>query len=249
MTVTFTPASGPVNGVLTIPVSSTTSGGDTETTNLAVPLTGSYTTQNSGLEIVPNIADFGPQTTGAAGLTRQFTINNLTGAALSLNVALPRQFVLAGAPCTGVAANGTCTFSATFLPMTNGSITGTITAVGAPNNGATVSGLGYMKGYGLGAGMLAITGNLQQGELVNFLGRCHRGQLGGTDADTSTNAASTTPLTVRRATSQWPFLSTTTCGAAMAPGASCAVALTYFTHQPGRDGIEPAADRHRHQAR
>lgn len=237
VTVTFSPASGPVSGALTIPVSSTTSGGDSESFNLTVPLTGAYTTQNNGLEIVPNVADFGPQTTGMAGVTRQFTIDNLTGTALALNVGLPRQFVLAGAPCTSVSANGSCSFSVTFLPLTNGSITGTIAAQGTATGGATANGLGYVQGYGQGAGMLAITGNLQQSEVLNF-GQVPSGQS-AMQTLTLTNTASTTPLTVHRVTSQWPFLSTTTCGATMAPGASCTVTLTYSPINQAATGSSP----------
>jgi len=235
--VTFTPASGPVSGVATIPVTSTTSGGGTILNNLAVPLTGAYTAQNAGLEIVPTATDFGPQTTGSAGITRQLTIDNLTSTALTLNVALPRQFVLAGAPCTTTAANGSCSFSVTFLPITNGNITGTITAQGTASGASTVSGLAYLQGYGQGAGMLAITGALQPGQVLNF-GQVPSGQT-ATQTLTLTNAASATPLTVRRVTSQWPFLSVTTCGAAMAPGASCSVTLTYSPVNQAAAGSSP----------
>ena len=225
-TVTFLPASGPVSGILTVPVTETTSGGDQLVIPVTVPLAGSYTTQNAGLEIVPNTVEYGPQATGSAGVTRQFTINNLTAKALALNVALPRQFVLAGAPCTALASNAGCVFSATFLPITNGDITGTITAQGTPgDNTAAVNGLAYVEGYGTGAGMLAISGGLQPGAVLNF-GQVPSGQA-ATRTLTLTNAASSTPLTIRRITSNWPFLSTTTCGAAMAAGASCVVMLSY----------------------
>ena len=44
---------------------------------------------------------------------------------------------------------------------------------------------------------------------------------------TLSNPSTTTPLHIRRITSGWPFLSTTTCGAALAPGQSCTVTLAY----------------------
>jgi hypothetical protein len=44
---------------------------------------------------------------------------------------------------------------------------------------------------------------------------------------TLTNASTTATLTIRRITSEWPFLSTTTCGATLAPAASCTVTLSY----------------------
>ena len=238
-TVTFIPASGPVSGVLTIPVTSMTSGGDVEVTNLTVPLIGAYAAQGAALQIVPNAVQFGPQATGSAGVTRQFTINNLTASTLTLSVALP------GAVCPerralhhSLAANGSCSFSATFLPITNGDITGTIAAQGVPSGGlAAVNGLGYVEGYGLGSGMLAITGGLQPGTVLGF-GQVPSGQS-ATRTLTLTNAASSTPLTVRRVTSQWPFLSTTTCGAAMAPGASCTVTLNYTPINQAATGSSP----------
>jgi hypothetical protein len=44
---------------------------------------------------------------------------------------------------------------------------------------------------------------------------------------TLTNSSTTATLTVRRITSEWPFLSTTTCGATLAPAANCTVMLAY----------------------
>jgi hypothetical protein len=44
---------------------------------------------------------------------------------------------------------------------------------------------------------------------------------------TLSNASTTAALTIRRITSEWPFLSTTTCGATLAPAASCTVTLAY----------------------
>ena len=238
VTAIFTPVTGPASGTLTIPVTQTSSGGDQLLTNLTVQLTGAYTTQNAGLEIVPGTAEYGPQTIGSAGLTRQFTINNLTTKTLALNVALPRQFALTGAPCTTVMPNGNCSFSVTFLPLTNGDITGTITAQGTPtDNSAAVNGLAYVEGYGAGTAMLAISGGLQPGEVLNF-GQVPSGQS-ATRILTLTNAATATPLTVRRVTSNWPFLSTTTCGATMLPGGSCTVTLNYTPVNQAATGSNP----------
>ena len=76
-----------------------------------MPLTGAYAAEDAGLEIVPGAAEYGPQATGAVGETLQFTINNLTAKSLALNVGLPRQFVLAGAPCLTLTPNASCNFS------------------------------------------------------------------------------------------------------------------------------------------
>jgi hypothetical protein len=225
ITVTFTPTTGPVTGVLSIPFTSST-GGSTLLTTYTVPLTGSYTTQTSGIEITASQAEYGSQTTGATGLTRQFTIDNLGSKSLALNVALPRQFVLSGAPCTSLTPLGSCNFSVAFLPLTNGDITGTVSALATPTDGsAALNGLAYVEGYGVGAGVLSITGGLLPGNVLSF-GQAPSGQSVQKTL-TLTNASTVLPLTIRRITSQWPFLSTTSCGTTLAPAATCAVALSY----------------------
>ena len=67
---------------LTIPVTNT-AGGAPVLTNYTVPLTGAYTTEDEGLEIVADDAEYGPQATGSTGVTRQFTIDNLTAKPLT----------------------------------------------------------------------------------------------------------------------------------------------------------------------
>jgi len=225
VSVTFTPATAQAAGTLTIPITSTVDGAPV-LTNYTVPLTGAYTTEDEGLQIIANDAEFGPQATGASGVTRQFTINNLTAKPLSLAIALPRQFVLSGAPCAGLAPNASCNFSVAFLPLDNGDLTGTLFATGAPTDGsATLDGLSYVEGYGVGGGTLSVTGGLQPGDVLSF-GTVPSGQS-AQKILTLTNASATTTLTIRRITSEWPFLSTTTCGATLAPAASCTVTLAY----------------------
>jgi hypothetical protein len=223
--VSFTPATASAAGILYIPVTSTV-GGAPVLTNYTVPLTGAYTTEDEGLEIVANDAEYGPQATGSTGVTRQFTIDNLTAKSLTLAIALPRQFVLSGAPCAGLAPNASCNFSVAFLPLDNGDITGTLFAQATPTDGsATLDGLSYVEGYGVGAGTLTVTGGLQPGEVLSF-GQAPSGQT-VQKILTLTNSSTTATLTVRRITSEWPFLSTTTCGATLAPAANCTVMLAY----------------------
>jgi hypothetical protein len=240
ITVTFTPATASAVGTLTIPVTSTV-GGAPVLTNTTVPLTGAYTTEDEGLEIVADDAEYGPQATGSIGVTRQFTIDNLTAKQLSLAIALPRQFVLSGTPCAGLAPNASCNFSVTFLPLDNGDLTGTLFATGTPTDGsATLDGLSYVEGYGVGGGTLSVTGNILtgEGELVNF-GTVPSGQPSAKKNLTLTNSSTTTALTIRRITSEWPFLSTTTCGTTLAPGAYCTVTLTYTPINQAATGSNP----------
>jgi predicted small lipoprotein YifL len=221
----FTPGTANAADTLNLPVTSSLTGAATYT----VPLTGAYTSEDSGLQIIPAQADFGPQTTSSPGLTRQFTINNLTAKSLNLALALPRQFILATAPCAILAPNASCNFSVTFLPLTNGAITGTLFAQATPTDGSgPLTSLGYVEGYGLGSGSLSIAGNLTptggNGSLLNF-GQVASGQS-LSQTLTLTNPGIAT-ITIRRITTEWPFLSTTTCGAALAPGQTCTVTIAY----------------------
>jgi hypothetical protein len=223
--VKFTPGTGPVSGSLQIPVAATLAGVATLTT-YTVPLSGITTTQDAGLQILPAQAEYGPQATGSTGVTRQFTVNNLTAKTLALSVALPRQFVLTGAPCSALAPNASCNFDVTFLPLTNGDITGTLFAQAIPSdNSATLNGLAYVEGYGVGTGVLSVSG-LSSSSLLNF-GQLPSGQTIAKTLTLTNKGPAGSLLTIRRVTSEWPFLATTNCGAPLAATKSCTVALTY----------------------
>ncbi len=223
ITVLFTPTSALITDTLQIPTTSSLSGPATYT----VPLNGAYTLENSGLQILPNQTSYGPTPDGTLGGTRQFIINNLTTKSLSLDIALPRQFILSSPPCAALAPNASCNFAVTFLPLTNGNITGTLFAQATPTDGsATINGLGYVEGYGTGSGVLAITGNIIPGQPILNFGQVASGQS-ATQTLTLTNTG-TAALTIRRITSEWPFLvSQTTCGATLAPNKDCTLTLAY----------------------
>jgi hypothetical protein len=224
--VTYVPSAALAADTLSIPV--TTTAGAPATTSYTVALTGNYTTATAGLEIVPGAAQFGPSSVGQPGQTRQFTINNLTAKTLALNIAIPRQFVLAGTPCTSLTPNASCSFSVVFSPLTNGDITGSLSAQGVPSDGSpALAGIGYVEGYGTGAGTLTISGGLIVGGVFSF-GQVTSGQTATrTFTLSNLNPAGSPAITVRRVTSEPPFLSTTTCGTALAVGQSCAVTVTY----------------------
>ncbi|WP_353068876.1 choice-of-anchor D domain-containing protein [Tunturibacter empetritectus] len=221
--VTFLPTTATVTDTLQIPVTSSTTGLATYT----VPLSGAYTTESAGLQILPNQANYAATPTSTLGGTRQFTITNLTAKSLALNIALPRQFLLNGPACAALAPNASCNFNVTFLPLTNGDITGTLFAQGTPTDGsATLNGLGYVEGFGIGPATLKITGNIIPGQTVLDFGQVPSGQTAAQTV-TLTNIGAI-PLTIRRLTSQWPFLITSTlCGATLPPTVSCTATLTY----------------------
>lgn len=223
ITVTFTPTTANTTDTLQIPATSTANG----LTTYTVPLTGAYTTQNAGLQITPTQSEYGPAPTSTFGPTRQFTINNLTAKSLALSLTLPRQFTLTTPACATLTPNGSCTFSVAFLPLTNGDITGTLFAQATPTDGtATLNGLAFVEGYGIGSSSLAITGNIIPNTGVLNFGQVTSGQSSPQTLTLTNQGAS--PVTVRRITSEWPFLSTaTTCGATLAPNQSCTVTLAY----------------------
>ncbi len=223
--VVFTPQTATTAGTLSIPVTQTVNGQKIAVT-YTVALTGAYTVQNRGLEILPSAVNFGAAATGAQGGTRTFTLNNLSGKALAVSLAMPREFPLAApAGCATLAAGASCSFAVSFLPATSGALTGTVVANGVPTDGsAAVEALGYMLGYGAGDGVLTVSEATIPNAPVGF-GQVSSGQS-AQQTLTLTNSG-TGSLTIRRLTTEPPFYSTSTCGASLAVGASCAVMLTY----------------------
>jgi len=236
ISVTFIPANATVGGTLSIPVTSSAPGSPQITYTVA--LTGAYTAEDSGLQILPSQASYGPATTSTLGLTRQFLINNLTAKSLNLSLALPRQFVTEP-PCVTLAPGANCTFSVAFLPLTNGDITGTVFAQATPTDGSgTLNGLGYLEGFGNGSGTITITGDhLIPGRILDF-GQAASGQT-ATRTLAITNSGSK-PVTLRRVTSEWPFLSTTNCGTTLAPASTCTITLVYSPINQATTGSSPA---------
>ncbi len=230
LTVTYTPGPAPMVDTLSVP---TTLG------TFPIALTGSYTSANAGLQIVPALNTFGAASVGSEGVSRSLTVNNLTAKTLALNVDLPRQYMLLGEPCMTLAAGGSCTFSVAFMPLTNGEAAGTVLAQATPTDGsAALTGIGYLEAFGTGTATLSLSGALISNGIYNF-GQVASGQ---TAAQTfSVSNLGTAPLTVRRVTSAPPFLSTTTCGTALAAGQFCTVTLTYTpTNQVGTGTPSPA---------
>ena len=226
ITVVFLPANAIVDDTLFLPVTSTV--GASVTTTYTVAVSGAYTTATAGLEIVPGAAEYGAIAVGAQSPIRSFLLNNLSAKPLAVNVALPRQFVLVGPPCNSLAPNGSCTIAVSFAPLTNGDIPGTIYAHGTPSDGSpTLSGIGYVEGFGTGSGTLMITGGLLVRGVFNF-GQVASGQsVSQIFTLANNNPTGFAAITIRRVTSGPPFLSTTTCRSALSVGQTCSVTVTY----------------------
>ena len=240
---TYTPSDAPSTGVLTIPITDTTSGSPV-ITGYAVPLAGSYTQQDAGLQFLPAQVDFGPAAAAAFGPTRLVTLNNLTGKAASVTLSLPRQFALTTPnACPTLAANGSCTFGITYVPLTSGAATGTLFAQATPGDGsAALNGLMYFQGFGLTpvTSTLAVSGPLSPGTGLLDFGQVASGQSVSKTL-TITNTSATQSVTVRRVTSNPPFFALSTCGAALAPGAVCTVTVSYSPVSQVSPGTPAAA--------
>ena len=239
-TVTFTPGSASAADTLSFPITMSAAGGSTNTVTASVALSGTYTSATAGIQIVPGQATFSATTTATQGQTLLLTLNNLTAKTLALNLTLPQGFALAGAPCTALAANGSCSFSVQSIPLTNGAVTGSLFVEGTPSDGsAQVNGLAYLEGYGMGvAGTLTITGPLQAGNILNF-GQVASGQTVSQTLTLTNSSVGAEPITIRRITSPPPFLATTTCVGALAAGVSCTVTVTYAPVNQVASGSSP----------
>lgn len=241
--VSYLPGNAPVSASLNLP-GTTTIGGSPTLTNYTVALNGAYTSQNAGLQILPNLTDFGPAIVDAVGFTRSFTLNNLTAKAASVSLSLPRQFVLTTPnPCPTLAAHGSCLFSVTYLPAVSGAATGTISVQATPADGsAALGGLAYFQGYGTPApgGTLSISGPLSPGTGILDFGQVASGQSVSRVLTLTHNGPATNqPMTIRRTTSLPPFLSTTTCGSPLNSGQSCTLTLTYTANNQVSVGSAP----------
>ncbi len=235
--VSFQPGAIAVSDTLAIPVTTPGSGGTSQTATYNVALTGSYSTANIGLQVTPDSVSFGPNATSTQGTTRAFTLQNLTTKQLSLRLAVPQNYAIGGTPCTALAPGASCVETLQFVPLVNGDLPGTITVQAVPSDGsATITSLIYLDGFGVGTGTLGIGG----AQIVN--GTFNFGVVGSGRSASQTfvlandGAAGSPPITVRGITSAAPFLSTSTCGAAMAIGQTCNITLTYTPTGGGASG-------------
>ncbi|WP_161570972.1 choice-of-anchor D domain-containing protein [Granulicella sibirica] len=221
VTVTYIPSNAEATAALQIPAGSST---------YTIPLTGAYTSQNAGLQLLPAQIDFGPAPTGALAGTRTITLNNLTSKTVSVALTVPAQFAVTDAnPCATLTPNASCTFNVDSIPLTTGDPTGTLFATATPTDGSSPSTtLAYLQSYGQAPddSILAVTSPISSGTGLIDFGQLNSGQTATTTL-TLTNQSTTQPISIRRITSQPPFLSTTTCGPPLGPTQTCNITLTY----------------------
>ncbi len=231
ITVVYTPTPALAAGLLTVPVTSS-SGSTPQTTSYQLPLTGTYTLETAGLQIVPGedaSVHFGALATGSVSAARVLRVNNLSGKSLTVSTQLPRQFPLLASTCGALAPGASCTVTVAYAPLTNGDALGTLFVQGVPIDGtATLDGLGYLEGYGLANGNLIASGNFSPAGVLDF-GQVSSGSS-STQIVTLTNKTAgntAAPITIRRIHADSPFQTVTTCGASLAVNGSCTVSITY----------------------
>ncbi len=231
ITVAYTPTAALAAGLLTVPVT-TSSGGNPQTTSYQLPLTGKYTLETAGLQIVPGedaAVHFGALATGSVSAARVLRVNNLSGKSLTISTELPRQFPLLASTCGALAPGASCTVTVAYAPLTNGDALGTLFVQGTPTDGtATLNGLGYLEGYGLANGTLVASGNFTAAGVLDF-GQVSSGSS-ATQVVTLTNKSAgvaAAPITIRRIHADAPFQTVTTCGASLPVNGSCTVTVTY----------------------
>ncbi|GAA3764701.1 ESPR-type extended signal peptide-containing protein [Terriglobus aquaticus] len=228
LTVTYTPGTSLASGLLTVPVT-TAPGGAAQTTQYTLSVQALYTGESAGLEIVPGediAVNYGALATASVSATRVFRVNNLSGKSLTLSLEAPRQFPITATNCAGLAPGGSCTVTVAYAPLLNADATGTLFIQGQPTDGtATVNGLAYLEGYGVGSGTLGVTGSFTATGVIDF-GQVASGQTASQNL-TLVNLSTSEKITVRRIRAEFPFQATSTCGATLAPSASCAVVVKY----------------------
>ena len=223
--VAYTPQSTTSNGTLTVPLSYTDTTGQTVATTYAISLTGASTQATAGLSIFPTQADFGLAATGALGISREFTLTNTSGSAVTLQFAATRNFPLASQPdCGMLAPDAACTFSIIFVPETSGSLTGSLVATALALDGSPVAQTTlYTQGFATGDGALTASAGNAPEDPLDF-GSVTSG--GSASAVLTLTNTGTTSVNIRRLSTTAPFHATGTCPT-LAPAASCSLALSY----------------------
>jgi hypothetical protein len=202
----------------------------------------------ASFSVSPSTLSFGPQALSTSSAPQTVTVTNTGSLALAggtFTVTGSPIFTGSGCPAT-LAVGATCTYSVTFRPTAltsyNGSVTFAYTSTtgAATGTGTPVS----LSGTGVAAGPLAFTA-ATNGTLATVLGartlsfNVTRGvpiTSVVTITNTGTAASAPTPVTITGETvagigtgSGLFTLTATTCGATLAPGATCTISIRYAT--------------------
>jgi peroxiredoxin len=204
--------------VITITITPTALGavtGSVVITDNATPATQTITLTGTGvlpIAITPASHNFGSVGEGTTSAVSTFTVRNYQATAAALTISTAAPFAQTNT-CASVAANSTCTISATFSPTTTGAKTGSLTVsytgLGSPLT-ATLTGTGVLP--------IAIT------PASHNFGSVGEGTTSAVSTFTVRNyQATAAALTISTAA---PFAQTNTC-ASVAANSSCTISTTF----------------------
>jgi len=215
---TFAPStSGVRSGSLSVAIAQSSS-------LLTVPLTGIGTVP--GIQVTPTVVNFGSQVVSTTGAGQTITIQNTGSADLTIsNIAATGDFTVTG-NCARVPAGSNCSLSVAFTPTTLGDRTGTVTFTDNAGGGnqtqvVSLSGAGTQAGATLSPNVLALPDTLVGS--TSFV-------LNATL--TNSGSAQLNGITV---SALGDYSQTNNCVGTLAPGASCAIGVTFSPTVAGAD--------------
>jgi hypothetical protein len=188
------------------------------------PLTATLTgTGVLPITITPASRNFGSVGEGTTSAVSTFTVRNYQATAAAVTVSTAAPFAQTNT-CASVAANSTCTISATFSPTAAGAQTGSVsvsyTGTGSPQT-AALSGTGVLP---ITLSTTSITfGNVAQGNISNTK-----------KFSVTNNTAAAVALTITSTNTEF---AATGC-ASVAAGASCNVSVTFTPSATAATGAQ-----------
>jgi hypothetical protein len=202
-------------GLATLIVSSSTIG----VTAVQVPLSGTGEA-SSGLSVTPAQMTFVEPAIGHTSTSQMAAITNLSSVAASgLTLALAGPFSLTQNACgASLAAGATCATGIAFTPTASGTATGSLTVSSSAFSGTARIAL---SGEGGSAGAAQV-----QPAVLNFA-TTGVGTTSAAQSVTITNTGTVTFSDLAIAVSSGFQLTTSTCTATLAPGASCAGSVAF----------------------
>jgi hypothetical protein len=225
--VQFAPAAvGPADAT----VSATASPGGTAT----AALQGAGVTA-AALSITPATFDFGQTPEGTSSGDQTFTVTN-TGQATSGTVALSLSgpnadaFAIDSTTCgAALPGGGSCTVAVQFEPGSTGTLTASLSATAAPGGTATAA----LQGEGQAVAALSIDPTMAD------FGQTPIGVTSAASSFTVTNtgqaASGTVAVSLGGTNASYFTIQSSTCTAALAPGDSCTVTVTFDSFYTGTD--------------
>ena len=177
--------------------------------------------QTSTATLTPTTQDFGAVIVGNSSAAKTFTLANTGNTSITINsIVASGDFSQTGTTCGATLAVGAnCNINVTFTPSTSGARTGTlVVSSNSVSNGTLTSTL-------TGSGTAA-NATVTLTPATAAFGNVTYGATSAAQSFTLTNSGNVA-ATITSITTTGDFAKTTTCGATLAPTASCTIAVTF----------------------